>query len=52
MLHTYDEIAAEIRKGWGSVEEFERLMSEMPWWAQGWPIFAVDGWRGERYRKA
>lgn len=51
VLHTYDEIAAEIPKGWGSIEEFERLMSEMPAWAQGWPIFAVDGWRGERYRK-
>lgn len=51
VLHVYDEIVAEIAKGWGSIEEFEALMNIMPAWALGWPIFAVDGWRGRRFRK-
>jgi DNA polymerase len=51
VLHVYDEIVAEVPKDWGSIEEFERLMSIMPAWAEGWPIFATDGWRGHRYRK-
>ena len=51
VLHVYDEIIAEVAQGWGSVEEFERIMGVMPAWAQGWPIRAAGGWRGRRYRK-
>lgn len=51
VLHVYDEIVVEVPKGLGSVEEVERIMSEMPWWCADWPITASGGWRGFRYRK-
>jgi DNA polymerase len=51
VLHVYDEIVAQVPPGCGSLEEFERIMATMPWWAQGWPIRASGGWRGRRYRK-
>jgi DNA polymerase len=51
VLHVYDEDVAEVPKGFGSVEEFERIMSTMPPWAENWPIRAAGGWRGRRYRK-
>lgn len=51
MLHVYDEIVAMVRKGWGTVEEFERIMMQMPPFAADWPIKAAGGWRGFRYRK-
>lgn len=52
ILGIYDEDIAEIPQGWGSLEEFERIMSTMPPWAADWPIRASGGWRGRRYRKA
>ena len=51
VLHVHDEIVAEIQRGFGSLQEFERIMSTMPHWAVNWPIVAKGGWRGERYRK-
>jgi DNA polymerase len=51
VLHVYDEDIAEVPKGFGSLEEFERVMSAMPPWAAGWPVVAKGGWVGERYRK-
>ena len=51
VLHVYDEDAAEVPQGFGSIEEFETIMSRMPPWAANWPIKASGGWRGKRYRK-
>ena len=52
VLHTYDEVVAEVPLGWGSIEELEAHMTNTPEWARGWPIKAASGWRGPRYCKA
>lgn len=55
VLHVYDEIVAEIAEGVGSIEEFERLVTEgirpLIQWAHDWPIRAPGGYRAKRYRK-
>lgn len=51
VLHVHDEIVAEILRNFGSLEEFERIMATLPDWCTGWPLRAVGGWRGHRYRK-
>jgi DNA polymerase len=51
VMHTYDEIVAEMPVGSGSVEELERLMCTPAPWHEGWPIKAAGGWTGRRYRK-
>src|SRR5574337_260290 len=43
VLHTYDEIVAEVPEGAGSVEELEARMMALPAWAHGWPIKAAGG---------
>jgi DNA polymerase len=49
VLHTYDEIVAEVVTG--EVEQLEAHMVDVPEWARGWPIKAAGGWMARRYRK-
>lgn len=51
VLRIHDELASEVPYGFGSVEEYERIMCDVEPWARGWPIRASDGWRGRQYRK-
>jgi len=50
VLTVHDEVLSEVPQGFGSVEEFEKLMAPEVEWAAGLPI-AVGAWEGERYAK-
>lgn len=50
IAHVYDEMIAEVPRGWGDLAAFEKLICELPDWAAGLPLTA-GGWRGKRYRK-
>lgn len=52
VLRIHDELASEVPHGFGSVEEYERIMCDVEPWARGWPIRADGGWKGRRYRKS
>jgi DNA polymerase len=56
VMHTHDEIVAEVLRGTGSVEEFERIVNDLPWWARlpdgtPWPVRMKGGFRQPRYGK-
>uniref|UniRef100_A0A6M3KUA2 Putative DNA polymerase n=1 Tax=viral metagenome TaxID=1070528 RepID=A0A6M3KUA2_9ZZZZ len=50
VLTVHDELVAEVPEKWGSVEEFNKIITAVPEWAGNCPIDA-EGWRGKRYKK-
>jgi DNA polymerase bacteriophage-type len=51
VLHVHDEVIAEVPTGFGSTEEFTKLMITPPSWALGLPI-AAKAWTGPRFSKS
>src|SRR5262249_2926533 len=49
-LHVHDEIVAEVPDDFGSAEEFLRILTESPPWADGLPI-AAKVREGQRFAK-
>lgn len=50
VMHVHDEIVCEVPDGFGSIEEMEAIMREVPAWAEGFPV-DVEGFECRRYRK-
>jgi CHC2 zinc finger/Toprim domain len=51
VLHVHDDVVAEVPIGFGSTNEFQRLMTTLPAWADGLPVVAKV-WNGPRYAKS
>ena len=50
VLHVHDEIVAEVPNGFGSADEFLRIITTAPGWADGVPI-AAKVRKGQRFCK-
>lgn len=56
VMHTHDENVAEVRHGFGTLDEYNRLVRILPEWAvcedgQPWPIKVPDAWECDIYGK-
>lgn len=56
VLQVHDEIVSEVPENFGSIEEFEEIMSRPTEWGiyddgLPWPIKSAGGWRAKRYCK-
>jgi DNA polymerase len=40
ILHVHDEVCVEVADGFGTLDEFQRLITTLPDWAEGLPIAA------------
>ncbi len=50
ILTVHDEIVAETKTNFGSLDEYKELVIQQPKWAPKFPIVA-DGYRKDRYKK-
>ena len=50
VLTVHDEVVAEVPEGFGSLEEYNKLLAQPPAWATGFPI-EWEGYRDVRYQK-
>jgi len=50
VLTVHDEVVCEIKKDFGSVEEYEEIMERLPKWASDFPMKA-EAWRASRFKK-
>lgn len=50
VLTVHDELVTDVKKGKGSLEEFNSIMEKPIDWAEGLPI-AADGYEAKRYKK-
>ena len=50
IFHVHDEAVSHVPKDFGSLEEFEKIMSITPEWAKDFPL-SVEGFEAQRYRK-
>jgi DNA polymerase len=50
ILTVHDEVVSEVDEGFGSLDEFQEIMTTLPAWADGLPI-AAGGFEARRYRK-
>lgn len=50
LYNVHDEIISENEIGKGSVSHFEKIVSQIPKWAEGLPVKA-GAWSGPRYKK-
>jgi DNA polymerase len=50
IMHVHDEVVCEVDEDFGSAHEVEQIMSEVPSWAEGFPVGA-EGFECRRYRK-